>query len=464
MYNLTSKLIVYRNLDKILLNISNVFKNFDQIDDEIKNNLILDEIYHIIELSSLLKFKNNFWTTYICYILATSENPFTLSIERSDDVNDVLKKFALNDFDIFIKIINYDFTNKLSENVLSCFDNIKNATFNANDGLTVNIDTNEIKLTHNFSNKINELYSLIENVKDVNIFYDRVVSFYKKYGVGSFGLYKAFRVSSINNNKTNSLMFNQNNSFNYKNSETSNFIVPIEQTSTISFSNLIGYEEQKKQLIQNTDSFVNKKPANNVLLYGDPGTGKSSSIKSVLNMYYDKGLRMIEVYKQDFKYLPEILSIIKNRNYRFIIYFDDLSFENNETEYKYLKAVIEGGLEEKPENVLVYATSNRVHLLHETFSDRKKVLDDDVHINDTLSEQTSLADRFGLSIGYFTVKRQEFFDMVLDLASKNIELKSFDKNTIIKEATLWNMYHTDYSGRSAKQFIAYLLSQKNIYN
>ena len=126
---------------------------------------------------------------------------------------------------------------------------------------------------------------------------------------------------------------------------------------------LIGYESEKQKLIDNTKAFVEGKRANNCLLYGDAGTGKSSSIKAILNQYYDQGLRMIEVYKHQFQDLNEVIAQIKNRNYKFIIYMDDLSFEEFEIEYKYLKAVIEGGLEKKPDNILIYALQIEEHLV-----------------------------------------------------------------------------------------------------
>ena len=128
---------------------------------------------------------------------------------------------------------------------------------------------------------------------------------------------------------------------------------------------------QRRNMIEITNAFVQGRKANNCLLFGDAGTGKSSSIKGILNEYYDQGLRIIEVYKHQFQDLNDVIAQVKNRNYRFIIYMDDLSFEEFEIEYKYLKAVIEGGLERKPENVLIYATSNRRHLIREKFSDKK---------------------------------------------------------------------------------------------
>lgn len=438
MQHLISKLVVYRNIGESspLMKLAEIFKYREDktLTDEKIVSLILDKIYEIMELGNFYKFDSDLWTYYIVYLIATNENPFTLAAERRGDVNDTLKSFALNDFEIFIKLIHYDFSKIENDLNINCFTLLRSYKDKKNN----NDSSHDSNSENNVAIRIKELYESIKDEMNANAFYEKAVSFYKKYGVGAFGLYKAFRVS-LNKN--------------------GNLLTPIPGTSNITFDDLIGYEDQKQQLIQNTNAFVEGKPANNALLYGDAGTGKSSSIKSLLNMYYEKGLRMIEVYKYDYQYLPEILSKIKNRNYRFIIYLDDLSFEKNETEYKYLKAVIEGGLEVKPENVLVYATSNRLHLLHETFSDRQEVKKDDVHISDTLAEQTSLASRFGLTISYFNVRRQEFFDMICEMASNNEKLSSMDKNLLIKEATLWNMYHNDYSGRSARQFISYLLTK-----
>ena len=433
MKNLLQKLIIYRNFssDIPLYKIANIFSQYNDktIDKDTAIGLIYNEIYRIIDIGIKSKFSDNLWLSYIAYLLATSENPFTLSIERTGTIDDTLKSFALNDCDIFIKLINFDFSSIERELGIDCFTMIKKYTTK---------NKNETTYDHNLSILINDLSNEIKDIKDTNALYLKLIEFYKKYGVGDFGLYKAFRLSPLKDGK---------------------LLIPISGTSNIKFTDLIGYEEQKKELLKNTEAFINNQAANNVLLYGDAGTGKSSSIKSLLNMYYERGLRMIEVYKQDYQYLPEIMSILKNRNYHFILYFDDLSFEKNETEYKYLKAIIEGGLEVKPDNVLIYATSNRTHLLHETFSDRKEVETDDVHITDTLTEQTSLSLRFGLTIGYFCPKRQDFLDMIVELASRHKELSHIDKNELIEKAIYWNRYHPDMSGRSAQQFVDYLMTQ-----
>ena len=219
---------------------------------------------------------------------------------------------------------------------------------------------------------------------------------------------------------------------------------------------LVGYESQKKELIKNTEAFVEGYNGNNVLLYGDAGTGKSASIKAILNQYYSQGLRMIQIYKHEFKDLPRVIAEIKNRNYRFIIYMDDLSFEEFEIEYKYLKAVLEGGLEPKPENVLIYATSNRRHLIRETWSDRSDMSEDELHRSDTIEEKLSLAERFGVTIGYYKPNREEYFDIVTNLARRHPEIKLTEEE-LRSEAGRWEMRHGGMSGRTAQQFIDSLL-------
>ena len=198
--------------------------------------------------------------------------------------------------------------------------------------------------------------------------------------------------------------------------------------------------------------------ANNCLLYGDAGTGKSTSIKAILNQYYDRGLRMVEMYRHQLKDLSAVISNIKNRNYRFIIYMDDLSFEDFETDYKYLKAVIEGGMETRPENVLIYATSNRRHLIRETWSDRND-RDDELHRSDTVQEKLSLAARFGITIGYLKPNQKEYNEIVKNLAKKHPEIV-MEEEELLAEAHRWELSHGGLSGRTAQQFINYLAGKK----
>ena len=195
--------------------------------------------------------------------------------------------------------------------------------------------------------------------------------------------------------------------------------------------------------------------ASNVLLFGDSGTGKSTSIKAIVNQFYDDGLRMIEIYKHQFKDLSTVISEVKNRNYKFIIYMDDLSFEEFEIEYKFLKAVIEGGVETKPENILIYATSNRRHLIKETWKDRDDVeADNGIHRSDTIEEKMSLVNRFGVTISYSKPSQKEYFSIVTGLAEKaGITMSEEELKT---EANKWELSHGGISGRTAQQFINYL--------
>ena len=171
---------------------------------------------------------------------------------------------------------------------------------------------------------------------------------------------------------------------------------------------------------------------------------------------YGSGLRIIEVYKHQFQDLNDVIAQIKNRNYKFIIYMDDLSFEEFEIEYKYLKAVIEGGLEKKPENVLIYATSNRRHLIRETFKD-KQDRDEELHVNDTVQEKLSLVSRFGVSIYFGSPDKKQFQKIVSTLADRYGVAMSEDE--LLLKANQWELSHGGLSGRTAQQFIDYLLGQ-----
>ena len=245
--------------------------------------------------------------------------------------------------------------------------------------------------------RICDLSRALAATQNVDHFKRTLTQFYKEFGVGKLGLHKAFRVEHPENSDVE--------------------IIPITNIAHVHLDDLVGYEDAKKKLVDNTKAFVEGKKANNCLMFGDAGTGKSTSIKAVLNQYYDQGLRMIEVYKHQFQDLNDVIAQIKNRNYKFIIYMDDLSFEEFEIEYKYLKAVIEGGLEKKPKNVLIYATSNRRHLIRETFRD-KQDRDEDMHTNDTVQEKLSLVARFGVTIYFGSPDKKAFQEIVRVLAKK----------------------------------------------
>lgn len=433
MYKLVSNLVIYRNINSnsILFKLADICRKFesDSYNREEIISEILDQIHNLMDLATQYGFDHNLWHNYLAYLLATTENPFTLVSEKVGSVEGTVNEFARNDFDIFYQLFHYDFSEMEKRLGLTCFTLIQNYK---------SVAKKEQFYNKNVSIRVQELSLAIEAAKQPADVYGVIMDFYERYGVGQFGMNKAFRLS-------------------VKNDELK--IVPIIATSDVLLDDLVGYEYQKQELTKNTEAFLQGKPANNVLLYGEAGTGKSTSIKALLNLYYEQGLRIIEVYKSEFKYLPEIISIIKSRNYRFIIYMDDLSFESAETEYKYLKAVIEGDLEVKPDNVLIYATSNRRHLIRETFSDRTEINEDDVHRNDTMAERLSLAARFGINIGYFKPERQEFFNIVRELAHRQGNLQISDEE-LIRQADVWTRRHGDMSGRTAQQLVNYVLSSR----
>lgn len=432
MHNLISKLIVYKNIDEpILNNFSTIFRNFESGTYN-KDELISDiytQINSLLSLATTYGFNKNLWHNYLSYLLATTENPFTLVSEKVGKTDGSVNDFVKNDFKIFLKLFNYDFSKIEKELNIDCFSIISD--YNA-------IIKKEQLFNKDVSLKVQELSSNIEKTSNEEEMLDIVTEFYKKYGVGKYGLNRAFHLSHDPHKE---------------------FMIPITFLDDVVLDDLLGYEIQKKQLIHNTEAFVNGKKANNVLLYGDAGTGKSTSIKAILNQYYPKGLRMIEIYKHETKYLSKIISEIKNRNYKFILYMDDLSFEESESEYKFLKALIEGGLESNPDNVLIYATSNRRHLIKETWNERVNTSSsEEMYHSDTIREKLSLVDRFGVTIGYHKPSVKEYLEIVKTLAKKYPEIKLSDEE-LEREATVWLRTHGAQSGRTAEQLVYYLLGK-----
>lgn len=429
MYREVAKLIIYGNHeDTILMKMSDIFKKFDR-DEETPDKLISDiyeQIKRILEVATDYGFDKNLWHNYLTFYLITNENPFSLTCEKVGANDGSVNEFAKNDFKVFMNLFNYDFRPIEAALGINCFSLISD--YKA-------IVKKELMYNKNVSEKVQALSLKLETAKDENEFFNYVTDFYKAYGVGMFGLNKAFRVIGGDNGVT---------------------FTPINNMDKVMLDDLIGYEIQKKKLVENTEAFVQGRKANNALLFGDSGTGKSTSIKAIVNEYYDQGLRMIEIYKHQFKDLSNVIASIKNRNYKFIIYMDDLSFEEFEIEYKFLKAVIEGGVETKPDNILIYATSNRRHLIKETWNDRNDLESNNgLHRSDTIEEKLSLVNRFGCQISYSKPSQKEFFDIVIGLARKN-NVKMTDEE-LMAEANKWELSHGGISGRTAQQFINYCL-------
>jgi len=437
MYREISNLIIYRDSaeHEILANLGKVFKDFDMksaSDDDLRTR-IYAQVRRLLDIATKYGFDNNLWHNYLTFLIMTDENPFSLTYEKAGVQEGTVNNFAINDFSTFKNLFDFDFAPIETALGINCFSVLSD--YRA-------IAKREQIFNKNVSEKVRELSRKIESADNGEQIFYIVAQFYKDYGVGMFGLNKAFRIET----DENCLSFKFN---------------AITNMEPVHLSMLIGYESQKKALIENTEAFVLGKGANNLLLYGDSGTGKSTSIKAIVNQYYDRGLRMIEIYKHQFGCLSRVISEIKNRNYRFIIYMDDLSFEESEIEYKYLKAIIEGGVETKPDNVLIYATSNRRHLIKETWNDRNDVKQDgDMHRSETIEEKLSLVNRFGLSIGYFKPSRREFDQMVVELAARYPEI-TMPEEHIIAEAHKWEMLGGGISGRTAQQFVNHLCGIAN---
>lgn len=450
MYREVSKLIMFGDTDPdcILYRFSDIFRRFDawktmdEVDPaqatkkaQIKSQLIQDiytQLKRLMIVATDYGFDENLWHNYLTFYLVTNENPFSITCEKVGANEGSVNHFAKNDFRAFLALFHYDFSEIEQALGIDCFSQISNYR---------SIAKKELMYNKNVSEKIIALSRKLEQAADENAFFDCVTDFYKDYGVGMFGLNKAFRVKNRPNGDIG--------------------FVPINNMDKVMLDDLIGYEIQKKKLVDNTKAFVEGRKANNVLLFGDSGTGKSTSIKAIVNEFYPQGLRMIEIYKHQFKDLSNVIAQIKNRNYRFIIYMDDLSFEEFEVEYKFLKAVIEGGVETKPDNILIYATSNRRHLIKETWSDRNDMeVDNGMHRSDTMEEKLSLVHRFGVTINYSKPSQKEYFHIVIQLARREgITEEAMSDEDLRAEANKWELSHGGISGRTAQQFVNYLAGQ-----
>ena len=432
MDRITSRLLIYGSLpeDSILMQLSQVCRRVrsGRYDLETETGIVYAQIKRILEISTDYAFDHNLWQNYLTYLLVTAENPFTLTAEKTGGSEGSVNHFAKNDFAAFIELFHYDFSRLediLQTDVFSTITNYRA------------IEKPALMYNGNVSEKIRALSERLAQAKNPDEFFLIITAFYRDYGVGMFGLNKAFRIAEA---PDGTVIFK-----------------PVANMEQVVLSDLHGYELQKEKLIRNTEAFVQGRKANNVLLFGDSGTGKSTSIKAIVNEYYDQGLRMIEIYKYQFRNLSQLISQIKNRNYKFIIYMDDLSFEEDESDYKFLKAVIEGGLETKPSNILIYATSNRRHLVREMWTDRDDVEQNgDIHRSDTMEEKLSLANRFGVTIGYYKPDRNLYHSIVRALADRNGIKMEDEKLFLLSDQ--WEMSHGGVSGRTAGQFISHLMS------
>ncbi len=431
----TADFILYRDLphQDVFTDMTWVMEHYEDefYNEEDKKALYFECVNALVELAGHYGLEGNLWHAYLAFLIANGENAFSTACEVVGRVNGSVNQLAMMDFKVFKEMFSFD---------LACLDQHFGTQLASVLQNYTNVNENSKVFNKRIRDRICELGRNLAKAENEEAFFQIVTDFYKGFGVGTFGLHKAFRI--------------------VHNSEEDAQIVPITCTEHVSLDDLVGYEIQKKKLMDNTRDFVEGRPANNVLLFGDSGTGKSSSIKAILNEYYDQGLRMIEIYKHQFRDLSSVIAQVKDRNYKFIIYMDDLSFEEFEIEYKYLKAVIEGGLEKKPDNVLIYATSNRRHLIKESFDDTKDY-NRELHSSDTVQEKLSLVARFGVTIYFGAPDKKEFQNIIRNLAKR--AGISMDEDTLFLEANRWELSHGGLSGRTAAQFITYLKGQQVIH-
>ncbi len=382
-------------------------------------------LHGLLELSESHGLEGNLWHGFLTFLLVNDENAYSKACEIRGAAEGSINRMAWYDFEKIKLFFDFDFC-RTAEAI--SFDGMEAFLHYKGTGLSGRVFNRRMR------ERIHALTLKLEEAEDAEAFQEAVTDFYGRFGVGRFGLHKAFRVEHREGAAAQ--------------------IVPITNIAHVHLDDLIGYEIAKQKLIENTEAFVSGKEANNCLLFGDAGTGKSTSIKAIANQYYDRGLRLIEIYKHQFCDLHDVIAQVKSRNYKFIIYMDDLSFEEFEVEYKYLKAVIEGGLEKKPDNILIYATSNRRHLIRENFSDKEEIRED-MHTSDTVQEKLSLYARFGVSIYFGAPDKKEFQEIVKRLAKKHgIEMP---EEELLLEANRWELSHGGRSGRTAQQFMNYLL-------
>ncbi|NLY42725.1 MAG: ATP-binding protein [Clostridiaceae bacterium] len=427
--NIPSNMVIYRNLLKDEI-VRNYFLLVDELckDEPIHSKLL--EIYYNF-VSSLYDHYGldsnacgDLWEHHLLNLIVTDENLFSLACEKG--------KFSSIPFPI-IEAVAHDLCSlyTIMNNGYVFLHNVlkDTTTLPFSPCLKLHPSTNNTKPLKD------ELFQCNDWYRTAGI----IAAYYAQNGCGIFSKFKAFR---------------------WIKKGDSGFLSGISNPDPIRLHNLIGYERERKDIVQNTLQFIHGYPANNVLLYGDRGTGKSSTVKALLNEYKSRGLRLIEVSKDHLSDLPAILNLIRNRGLKFIIFVDDLSFDGDETQYRELKSILEGSIEARPGNVLIYATSNRRHLIKEYFSERSS--DDEIGSQDTLQEKLSLSDRFGITVTFLAPDQEKYLHIVEELArQRNLNI---DTTTLRSMALQWEMQHNGRTPRTAKQFIDHLEGKMKLNN
>ena len=380
------------------------FLKWDADDAEIRAECV----GHLIRAAENLGLSGNLLPRYLLHVLTHQGNLVSETMERTGlPPGSSLRQAFYQDIELLYPILTKPTSTFLGERLLDNYEPTEN----------------RYDKTEDF------LLPWIEAAQTPRDYAEALLTFYARYGYGDIAAHVVFRWD-----------------------DDANRIRGISYFERPQMKNLIGYQRQKEQLLQNTRAFVDGKPANHVLLVGARGTGKSSGVKALVSEYEESGLRLVQVTKEQLRKLPEIMTALRNyAGRKFILFLDDISFEDSDAEFKAVKSAIEGGVSSCPPNVCLYATSNRRHLVRETWRDRE----DELYRDDTVNETISLSDRFGLIIHYHTPDQDEYLAIIDHMLSqRGIHLSPEE----LRIAGLrWEMTHSGRSGRTAQQFVAHYL-------
>lgn len=411
------QLILYRNLlDDPVIYLYRIMSNAASKDNQA--SLYCEACAHLFSYYDKIPVLPDLWQNYILGKVIADENPFSLTCERdTDKINPSILEAAKHDLTILYQVINYDW-----QALGKSLDLPAELWFESNE------ENNDTAFS------INPFYALalkdlVRSIPDPTQLFPKLISFYHHNGCGEIAIYRAFCWEGR--------------------------LKGLTCPDPVRFENLIGYEDQIQALKKNTEAFLNRQGGNHVLLFGDKGTGKSSSVKALLHEYGGRNLRMIELQRQQLTELNAIIDLLRRRSGFYIVFIDDLSFEDFEVEYKYLKSHIEGSLQAPADNVRLYVTSNRRHLIRENWSDRQH--QDDLHGRETQQEKLSFADRFGLTLTYTSPLQNEYLVMVREMARQE-GLKIVEEE-LDRLAIQWELRYHGRSGRTARQFINDLKSR-----
>lgn len=422
-YTETGRLIIYRKLlsDDIVTGMRALLgRHFpgNRIRAQLQSDLCA-LYFRLIKAAQQNGLPGNPWPNHLLYLIAGDENPFSLRAEKYGSVlPGDLKEAAAHDLEILrrFSLLNLD---NLAESL-------------GLGGLPLPANPETAAGPAGASGPLMRFRHAFCSPSAPADLTDSAAAFYHAAGCGKTAFYTAFRW------------------------QRGVGLTGIKHPDPVTLEDLIGYRRQKETVIENTEAFVRGGPANNVLLYGERGTGKSSTVKALANRYAPRGLRLVELAKHQLSAFPQVCAVLRERARRFIVFIDDLSFESHETEYKHLKAVLEGGVEAPPDNVLIYATSNRRHLVQEKWSDRDGD-DGEIHALDSMQEKLSLADRFGITVTFSAPDQEEYLEIVEGLAAAhNLDVP---REKLRASALKWERRHNVRSGRTARQFLNHLLGR-----